>query len=108
MFKKNIFKELQDYNWKLLLCLPQKQAETQPSFWTAIFQNKFSVCQIRLNVYLQKTNIWNLSSLEMQRKLIKSKVYNKLFYSVWREGSHKPLKTAAVKKSFPSVYIINA
>ena len=29
------------------------------------------------------------------------------FYSVWKETSHKHLKLAAAKKSFPSVYIIN-
>ena len=46
------------------------------------------------------------SSRERQRKFIRTKVYYKLFYSVWKEASHKPLKVAAVKKSFPSMYII--
>ena len=46
------------------------------------------------------------SSRESQRRLIQTKVYYKLFRSVWKETSHKPLKVGAGKKSFPSVYII--
>ena len=33
-----------------------------------------------------------------------AKVYYKLFYSVWKEMSHKPLKVAAAKKYFSSLY----
>ena len=43
----------------------------------------------------------------MQKRLILTKVYYKLFYSVWKETSHKPLKVAAGNKSFPSVYTID-
>ena len=43
----------------------------------------------------------------MQRNLIQTKVYYKLFYSVWKETSHKALKVAAAKRSFPSVYIFD-
>ena len=46
-------------------------------------------------------------SQEMQRRLIQTKVYYKLCYSVSKEASHKPLKVAAAKKSFPSVFIID-
>ena len=46
------------------------------------------------------------SSLEMQRRLIITKVYYKPFYSFWKRMPHKPLKVAAAKKSFSSVYII--
>ena len=45
--------------------------------------------------------------LEMQRRLVKTKVYYILYYSVWKEAFHKPLRVAAAKKSFPSVYIID-
>ena len=47
------------------------------------------------------------SSLEMQRRFIKTKLYYKLLYSVWNETFHKPLKVAAAKKSFPGAYIID-
>ena len=47
------------------------------------------------------------SSQEMQRRLIQTKVYYKLCYSVSKEASHKPLKVAAAKKSFPIVFIID-
>ena len=43
----------------------------------------------------------------MQKRLIQTKVSYKLFYSLWKETSHKPLKVAAAKKSFQSVYIID-
>ena len=33
-------------------------------------------------------------------------IYYKLFYSVSKEASHKPLKPAAAKKSFPSVFTL--
>ena len=46
--------------------------------------------------------------LEMQKKLVQTKVYYKLCYSVWKETCHKPLKVAAAKNSFPNVYIIDA
>ena len=47
------------------------------------------------------------SSREIQRGLIQIKVYYKNFYSVSKEASHKPLKVAAAKKYFPSVFIID-
>ena len=47
------------------------------------------------------------SYLEMQRRLIQTKAYYKLSYSVWKEVSHKSLKVAAAKKSSPSVYTID-
>ena len=47
------------------------------------------------------------SSQEMQRRLIQIKVYYKLFYSVSKEASHKPLNIAPAKKSLPSVFIID-
>ena len=47
------------------------------------------------------------SSRERQRKPIQTKVHCKLFYSAWKETSHKSLKVAAAKKFFPSVYIID-
>ena len=47
------------------------------------------------------------SSLEMQRRLIQTKVYYKSFYSVWKETPHKLLKVATAKKSLPSVFIIH-
>ena len=43
----------------------------------------------------------------MQRRLMQTKVCYKLFYSLSKEASHKPLKVAAAKKSFPSVFIID-
>ena len=42
-----------------------------------------------------------------KRRFIQTKVYYKLFYSVWKETSHKPLKVGAAKKFFSSVHIIN-
>ena len=58
--------------------------------------------------FLSKTKIYLVFfSLEMQRRLMQTKVYYKLCYSVWKETSHKPLKSSRRKKSFPSVYIID-
>ena len=46
-------------------------------------------------------------SQEMKRRPVQNKVCCKLFYPVWKETSHKHLKVAAAKKSFPSLYIID-
>ena len=40
-------------------------------------------------------------SLEMQKSLVQTKVYYKIFYPVLKEISHKPLKVAPAKKVFP-------
>ena len=48
------------------------------------------------------------ASRERQRRLIQTKVCYKLFHSVWKETSHKPLKVGdakmSLKRSFPSVH----
>ena len=43
----------------------------------------------------------------MPRRLIQTKIYYKLFYSVSKEASYKPLIVAAAKRLFPSVFIID-
>ena len=48
-------KELRNYNRKLYLCSPQNYAETQPTFYTVIFQNKFTLWHIRPHIYIWKT-----------------------------------------------------
>ena len=45
--------------------------------------------------------------LEMQRRLEQTKQYYRLCYFVWKETSHKPIKVATAKMSFPSEYIID-
>ena len=42
-------KEPRNYNRKLILSPPQKQAEIIPTFLIAIFENKFTLWHIRLN-----------------------------------------------------------
>ena len=43
----------------------------------------------------------------MQRRLMQTKVCYKHCYIVSNEASYKPLKVAAAKKSFPSMFIID-
>ena len=109
-------KELRNWSHKLFLCLPQKQAETQPTFETATFQIKFTLLHIRLNIWIWKTKFTSYKqyffflvfpSWEMERRPIQTKVYNKLFYPVSKEAS-QTFKSRAAKKYFPSVFIIDA
>ena len=44
------------------------------------------------------------SSLIMQRRLMQTKLYQKVFYFVWEEASQKLLKLADAEEFFPSVY----
>ena len=61
----------------------------------------------KLNLHPIKSIYLVFSSWGRQKRLIQTKVYYKFFYSVWKETSHKPLKTTVAKKSFPSMYIID-
>ena len=60
----------------------------------------------KLNLLQIKSIYLVFSSRERQRRLIQTKAYYKIVYSVWKETSHKPLKVTAAKKFFPSMYII--
>ena len=42
----------------------------------------------------------------MQRRLKQTKVYHAFSYFIWKETTHKPLKMAAEKSFFSSVYVI--
>ena len=78
-------KDLQNCNRKLFLCPPQKWAKTQAAFWAAIFHDKRKLWLIKLSKY-RKINLLLLnctdlvfSSLEIQRRLLQTKVYHKFF-----------------------------
>ena len=61
----------------------------------------------KLNVLPIKSIYLVFSSRKRQIRLIQIKVYYKLFYSVWKETSHKPLKVTTAKITFPNMYIID-
>ena len=44
--------------------------------------------------------------LEMQKRLELTKVYHAFSCFIWKETTHKPLKVAAIKILFSSVYVI--
>ena len=60
----------------------------------------------KLNLFLINSVYVVISSLEMQRRLVQTKLYYKSFYSTSKETSHKASKVAAVKNPLPSVYVI--
>ena len=47
-----------------------------------------------------------VSSLEMQRRLIQTKVHYKIFYSISKETTHKPSKVAATENFSSNMYVI--
>ena len=57
--------------------------------------------------FLPITSIYLVSSSAEMQRLVQTKVYYKLCYSVWKETSHKLLKVAAAKMFFLSVFIID-
>ena len=59
----------------------------------------------KLNFYHITSIFFVFFSLEMQRRLLQTKVYYKLYCSVWKETSHKHLKVATA--TFVRVYIID-
>ena len=107
-----ILKELRNY--RLFLCPPQN--------WRKINQHSkllFSKINLQFDTSDQispyrKLNLLPVSiiylvvfSLEMQKRLLQTKAYYKLCFSVRKETSHKHLKVAAAKRSFLNVYIID-
>ena len=41
-----------------------------------------------------------------KRRLIQTKVYNRFFYSVWKETTHKPSKVEQLRKTFSPVCML--
>ena len=60
----------------------------------------------KLNLSLTSSIYFVFLPLEMQTRLEQTKAYHAFSYFVWKETIHKPLKVAAAKTLFSSVYII--
>ena len=60
----------------------------------------------KVNLFFIKSISLVFSFREMQRRLMRTKLCNKCFYSTWIETSHKPSKVAAAKDFLPNVYVI--
>ena len=55
----------------------------------------------KLNLIVINSDYLVLSSLEIQRRLMQTKLYCTFFCSVLKKASHKPSKVAATKSVFP-------
>ena len=82
-----------------------KQGKTQPTFWTAIFHDKFTLWYIKLTTYIHKNRftshkkyLFGIIFSENPKKSHTNQIYYKFFYSAWREATHKPSKVATAKK----------
>ena len=60
----------------------------------------------KLNLPLTSSIYFVFLPLEMQKRLKQTKVCHTFSYFTWKEITHKPLKVAAAKSLFSSVYII--
>ena len=60
----------------------------------------------KLNLPLTSSIYFVFLPLEMQKRLKQTKVCHAFSYFVWKETTHKPLKVAAAKSLFSSVYVI--
>ena len=108
-----ILKELQNYERKLLLCPPQKQAKTQSTFLSAVFHNKVTVCYIKSNTYIQKTKftshkeyLFSLLPSRNARKTHADQSIPHAFSLCLKRNNPQTLKVAAAKTLFSSVYVI--
>ena len=63
---------------------------------------------MKLNLLLINSICLFVSSLEMQRKLIQTKVHYKFLSSVSKETTYKPSKVAAANNFLSSVLVIDA
>ena len=60
----------------------------------------------KLNLPLTSSIYFVFLPQEMQKRLKQTKVYHAFSYFIWKETTHKPLKVAAAKTLFSSVYVI--
>ena len=60
----------------------------------------------KLNLILSSSIYFVFLPLEMQKRLKQTIVCHAFSYFVWNKTTHKPLKVAAAKSLFSSVYII--
>ena len=60
----------------------------------------------KLNFSLTSSIYFVFLPLEMKKRLKQTKVCPEFSYFIWKETTHKPLKVAAAKSLFSSVYII--
>ena len=60
----------------------------------------------KLNLPLTSGIYFGFLPLAMQKRLKQTKVYHSFSYFVWKETTQKPLKVAAAKTLFSSVYFI--
>ena len=90
-------------------CVRHKNRQKHTQHFKPLFSKKnlhfgaleqMSTCG-KLNLLPIKGIYLVFSSREKQRRLIQTKVYYKLFYSLWKETPNKPLKVAAEKKVIP-------
>ena len=65
-----------------------------------------SACR-KLNLLVINRIYLVVSSLEMQRRLIQTKLHYKYFYSVSKETTHKHSKLAAAKSFSSNVHVID-
>ena len=105
-----LLKELQNYNRKVFLCPPQKLAWTQPTSWTTIFHDKFTL-HMKPIIYIRKTSLLLVNnihlffpSLEIQRRITQttSTILQVLLLCLKRNDSQN-FKSSNCKKHFRSV-----
>ena len=60
----------------------------------------------KLNLPLISSVFFAFFPLEMQKRLEQTKVYHAFSHFFWKETTHKPLKVAAARTLFSSVYVI--
>ena len=106
-----LLKELQNYNRKVFLRPPQKLAWTQPTSWTTIFHDKFTL-HMKPIIYIRKTSLLLVNnihlffpSLEIQRRIIQttSTILQVLLLCLKRNDSQN-FKSSNCKKHFLKCY----
>ena len=68
--------------------------------------NQTNTTYRKLNLPFTSSSYFVFLPLEMQKRLELTKAYHSFSYFVWKETIYKPLKVAAAKFLFSSVYVI--
>ena len=101
-------KEIQNYNRKVFLCLPQNYVETEPTLSTTVFQNKFNLCLIKLNVSILKTTftpckqyLFGPLIFKNSEKIHADQIILPIFFILSEKKRLINIESSSCKKAFP-------
>ena len=107
-------KELRNYNWKLFLRLPQKEAENTTNILKhCFFERKYNMLHqpkyLNIETYVFRNSVYLVFlPLENAKKTQTDQSMLRVSLLCLKKTTHKPIKVAAAKNLFSSRYVFGS